>query len=165
MNTLYLKQLSVSDGSDVYEMMQRINANENEFKNTAHGLTINEFQDWLIEQDRWSRGQSLPHGYVPQTIFWFFDNNIPVGAGKIRHGLNDNSRKVGGNIGYAIDPLYRGNGYATRFLSLLIKKAHEMHISEILLSVEKYNPASKRVIEKNGGRLVKENEERWFFEF
>jgi len=33
------------------------------------------------------------------------------------------------------------------------------------LTVEKYNYASKKVIENNGGILYDENEFRWYFEF
>ena len=163
--SIFLKQLSVSDGIDIYEMLQRIDSNENEFKNTANGLSKKEYHDWLYEQNEWAYGRALPDGYVPQTIYWLYDGEQPVGIGKIRHGLNNNSRKIGGNIGYAVDPIFRGKGYATHLLSLLVVKAREMNISEILLSVEKYNPASKKVIEKNGGKLICENDERWFFEF
>lgn len=165
MSKIFLQQLSMSDGIDIYEMLQRIGANENEFKNTASGLSQEEFKSWLFEQNEWANGRSLPDGYVPQTIFWLYDDEQPVGVGKIRHALNDNSRKIGGNIGYAIDPMLRGKGYATHLLSLLVIKARAMNISELLLSVEKYNPASKRVIEKCGGKLIRENDERWFFEF
>ena len=165
MKKIYLRQLSVDDGLDIYNMLQRIKKNENEFKNTANGLSVKEYKKWLVEQYNWSKGIALPNGYVPQTIFWLYDKEIPVGIGKIRHLLNENSRRIGGNIGYAIDPLYRGNGYATILLSLLIKKAHEIGVHEILLSVEKCNPASKKVIEKNGGILVSENDERWFWKF
>ena len=160
-----IKKLSVSDGKDVYGMLQRIGPCENEFKNTAAGLTFDEFKTWLQRQDAWSRGQDLPEGYAPQTVFWLYDDDVPVGIGKIRHSLNENSRKAGGNIGYAIDPQYRGRGYATALLSELIKQADSLGIKEKLLSVEKYNPASKRVIEKCGGEPAYENEERWFFRF
>ncbi len=162
---MLLKQLSVNDGEDVYQMLQRIGSDENEFKNTAHGLSYEEFRKWLIEQNDWAEGRNLPEGYVPQTIYWLYDQEKPVGIGKIRHALNENSRKIGGNIGYAIDPLYRGHGYATVLLRELLKRAHEMCLPEILLSVEKYNPSSKRVIEKNGGKLIRENDARWFFTF
>lgn len=160
-----LVDLSIDDGIDIYEMLQRIGSCENEFKNTAHGLTYEEYKEWLKEQFDWSLGKNLPEGYVPQTIYWLYVNSVPVGIGKIRHKLNDSSRIVGGNIGYAIDPVYRGKGYATVLLEQLIQKAKEKKLNEILLTVEKYNPASKRVIEKNGGRCIAENEERWFFTF
>ena len=163
MAEIAMKQLSTNDGLEVFEMLQRIGSCENEFKNTAHGLTFDEYKAWLIQQDDWSKGDNLPEGYVAQTIFWLFDGDKPVGVGKIRHKLNCNSRAIGGNIGYAIDPLSRGKGYATELLKRLILKAKEIGVLEILLSVEKYNPASKKVIEKNGGKLINENEDRWFF--
>lgn len=163
--TIRLKQLHCDDGFDIYSMLQRIGPCENEFKNTAHGLNYQQYKEWLKQQDDWSMGLNLPDGYVAQTIFWLFDDNQPVGIGKIRHELNNHSRMIGGNIGYAIDPKCRGRGYATKLLEMLIVKAKELGVKEILLSVEKYNPSSKRVIEKNGGELIRENDERWFFSF
>ena len=160
---LKLVQLSVKDKEEVYNMLQRIKANENEFTNGAYGLSYDDFKKWLIQQDNWSRGVDLPEGYVPQFVYWLFDEDIPVGIGKIRLGLNEQSRKLGGNIGYAIDPLHRGKGYATILLGLLLKKARELEVNEILLTVEKSNPSSRRVIEKNGGVLVGENELRWYY--
>ena len=160
---LKLVQLSVEDKEEVYDMLQRIKANENEFTNGAYGLSYSDYKKWLIQQDNWAKGIDLPDGYVPQLIYWLYDENTPVGIGKIRMALNDRSRKIGGNIGYAVDPLHRGKGYATVLLSLLLKKAQELEVKEILLTVEKYNPSSRRVIEKNGGVLVEENESRWYF--
>lgn len=162
---IYLRKLSIEDSSDIYEMLQRMHPNENEFKNTAYNLTFDEYKKWLVEQENWSQGKGLPDGYVAQTIFWLYDSEKVVGFGKIRHSLNDNSRQIGGNIGYAIDPVFRGKGYATQLLILLVEKARDMGIEEILLTVERYNPASKKVIEKAGGHLVKETEKRWYFEF
>ena len=161
---IQLRKLSLNDGRNIYEMLQRIGPCENEFKNTANGLSFDEFSLWLKEQDSWSGGENLPEGFVPQTVFWLFDDDIPVGMGKIRHCLTERSRSAGGNIGYAIDPLQRGKGYATHLLTALSLKADELGIKEKLLSVEKYNPASKRVVEKCGGILVSENNERWYFE-
>lgn len=162
---LTLKELSIDDGIPVYDMLQKIKSNENEFKNPVYGMTYNKFQDWLVVQSDWSKGENLPQGYVGQTICWLYEDNIPVGYGKIRHRLTEQSRIMGGNIGYAIDPEYRGKGYGTILLDLLIKKAKEMDIQEILLTVEKYNLNSKKVIENNNGRLVAENDKRWFFAF
>lgn len=162
---MLIKQLSTNDGIDVYNMLQEIGANENEFKNTAYGLSFDEFKIWLHEQDDWSKGKSLPRGFVPQTVFWLYDGDSPVGIGKIRHKLNDHSREIGGNIGYAIASSCRGKGYATFLLSELIKAADALGIEEKLLTVEKVNPASKVVIEKNGGSVIKENDERWYFSF
>ncbi len=161
----YLRQLSPMDGVDVYRMLQHIGVEENAFTNPANGMSYDVFKDWLVQQDHWSRGEDLPQSYVGQTIFWLFDNDAPVGIGKIRHALTEHSRQIGGNIGYAISSMYRGKGYGTIILKLLLEKAKEMNVKEKLLTVEKVNPASRRVIEKNGGKMVGENAERWFFEF
>lgn len=161
----YLRQLSVTDGLDVYNLLQHIGEEENAFKNPVKNMSYDEFKQWLVQQDAWSRNESLPDGYVGQTCFWLMVNNVPVAFGKIRHNLTAASRTQGGNIGYAVSSEYRGKGYGTKILNLLIQKAEEMNIQEKLLSVEKYNMASKRVIEKNGGRLVSENQYRWFFSF
>ena len=159
----YLKQLKLDDGASIFEMLQRIGSNENEFTNEANGMSYEQYQNWLIEQDHWSRGEKLPEGFVAQTIYWLFNEDDPIGIGKIRHSLTESSMRIGGNIGYAIDPLQRGKGYASFLLKELIKKADLLGISQIMLTVEKYNLASKKVIEKNKGILINETNERWYF--
>ena len=89
-------------------------------------------------------------------------DNIIVGLGKIRHGLTDFSRKEGGNIGIAIDPNKRGKGLATKFISLLLIKAQEMNIGEVLITVKKFNYPSKVAFEKNGCKLFKETDCWWY---
>ena len=45
MEKVYLKKLAPNDGIKIYEMLQRINACENEFKNSAYGLSFQEFKE------------------------------------------------------------------------------------------------------------------------
>lgn len=158
-----IRQLSIEDGVDIFNMLKRIGRDENHFQNPVHNMDYEQYKDWLIEQDNWSKEINLPDGYSGQTSFWMYIGNIPVAFGKIRHTLNEKSRAVGGNIGYAVDPQQRGKGYATIILSELLKIAEEMGVEEKLLTVEKYNYASKKVIEKNGGYVFKENDFRWYF--
>lgn len=165
MNIYKLEKLTIDDGKDVFNMLKRIGDQENDFKNPVHNMNFKEFKSWLIEQDNWSKNIGVPKGFVPQSVFWFYENGCPVGIGKLRHELTEQSRNIGGNIGYAIDPLYRGKGLGTKLLMYLLYKAKEMNIRELLLTVEKYNNASKRIIENNGGVLIKENQNRWFFRF
>lgn len=162
---VYLRQLSISDEMDVYNLLKHIGEEENAFNNPVSKMSYEDFKQWLIQQDAWSRNESLPSGHVGQTCFWLMVDNVPVAFGKIRHSLTPASRFQGGNIGYAVSSEYRGKGYGTTILKLLLQKAKEMNITEKLLTVEKYNFASKRVIEKNGGQLVSENQFRWFFSF
>lgn len=165
LDTYVLKPLSTHDGEDVFNMLQHIDAVENAFKNPVKGMSFSEFKQWEKQQQDWALGINLPKGYVAQTIYWLLVDEKAVGIGKIRHELTPESRKKGGNIGYAISCEHRGKGYASILLKLLLQEADSLGVDEKILTVEKYNYASKRVIEKNGGRLFDENNERWFFSF
>lgn len=162
---MVLRKLSFSDDKPIFDMLKQIDAVENSYTNPVHDMSYQQFKDWVIQQEQWSEGKALPEGYVPQTIYWLFDNDRPVGMGKIRHELTEASRTIGGNIGYAISKPYRGLGYGTEFLRLLLIEAHKMNLDEILLTVDKNNIASKKVCEKNNGIIIDENDERWFFKF
>ncbi len=160
---IYIKKLSENDGLDIFEMLQQIQNGENAFTNPVEGMSYEQYKKWLKEQENISLGIDLKEGYVPQTIFWLMDGNKPVGLGKIRHKLTDNSRRKGGNIGLAISKEYRGCGYGSILLSELLCMMKQMEIEEYLYTVKKYNYASKKVAEKNGLKLIKENSEWWFY--
>lgn len=160
-----LKELSVHDGQDIYDMLQRIGPSENAFHNIVNGMSYAEFEDWLKLQHDWSFGENLPSGYVKQWTYWLMDGENPVGYGKLRECVTDESRKFGGNIGFAVAPEYRGKGYGYILLQLLLEKAREKRITELFSTVEKYNYGSKRIHEKCGGLLVKEDDIRWYYTF
>ena len=162
---LYLRKLDVADSYEIFDMLKTISAEENAFTNPVYNMNFDQFKKWLEQQDQWSKNKNLPMGFVGQSLYWLFDANIPVGVGKIRYKLTPSSRKKGGNIGYAISSKYRGKGYGNEILKLLLKETKKLKIKEILLTVEKYNYASKKVIERNGGKLLDETDERWFFTF
>lgn len=164
MDEVFLRQLSLSDGADCYEMLQHIGIKENDFTNPVKDYDYLAFKGWLKIQDNWSKGINLPYGYVPQVCYWLIVNNQPVGLGKIRLGLTEQSQLEGGNIGYAIDSRFRGNGYGSVFLKLLLIKAKEKGLSNPLFTIKKSNIASKCVVEKNGGLLIKETKDWLYYE-
>lgn len=59
-----------------------------------------------------------------------------------------------GHIGYAVVPWGRGRGVATRALALMLAEARGFGLPWVELTTDPENPASARVIEKNGGVLV-----------
>lgn len=59
------------------------------------------------------------------------------------------------HIYYEIDEQYRGKGYAIQVLKLVLVEAKKLGFEKVLLSVSEHNPASIKVIEKNGGVLIK----------
>ncbi len=165
MKKLKLQQLSILDSEVIYSMLQRIGPSENAFNNEVNGMSYEHYQEWLSKMDAWSRGDQLPPGYVKQWTYWLMEDGIPVGYGKLRERVTEASKRFGGNIGYAIDPLYRGKGYGKRLFKLLLLEARKKHIREVFSTVEKFNYASKKVHENCGGSLVNEDDIRWYFLF
>jgi len=146
------RKLSTADGKDIYEMLQRIPAEENGYHNGIRGLSYEEYKLWLLEARAESLQEGLIDGWkVPQTIYWLYVDGIPVGKGDIRHFLTDALRKGGGNIGYTIAPDQRGKGCGKLLLKLLLKEASNMGLDKVLLTIRSHNSASLGVAKANGG--------------
>ena len=77
-----------------------------------------------------------------------------IGSVSFRHELNEVLENFGGHIGYGIRPSFVGKGYATQALYLTRKKAFSMGIDRLLLTCSPENPASEKVIVKNGGEFI-----------
>lgn len=153
-----LQKLSPSDGKEIYDMLQTIPMEDNSFQNGYYGLSFEEYKVELKDRYDESLGVNLKPDRVPQTMYWFYVGDKPVGFIKIRHYLNDRLREIGGHIGYTIAPEFRGKGYATKMLELALIEAKKLGIDKVRLTCYSSNMASKRVIEKNGGKLVDERE-------
>jgi predicted acetyltransferase len=150
----YLKELSLEDGQDIFQMLQEIGKGENGFTNSIPTSSFEGFSRSLTIFINNSKGIDLPEQHVPQTIYWLFVNAKPVGLGKLRHHLNDRLREYGGNIGYLIRPTERGKGYRTLLLTKLINEAKTKEMNEVLITCDEDNLRSRRVIEGNNGLLA-----------
>ena len=87
------------------------------------------------------------------TYFLMGDTDKILGAINIRHSLNEYLRKVGGHIGYGIAPSERKNGYGTKMLTLALEKCKELNIKSVLVTCNRNNVGSEKVILNNGGEL------------
>ena len=151
-----LRELSVDDGTDIFEMIKEIGPGENGFGNKGYDMEYADFPEFLEKQINNAKGLNASPQYVPQTMFWLIINGRPVGIAKLRHYLNDKLIKEGGHIGYSIRPSERGRGYGNIILKEALVKAEEKGIIEVLITCDKNNPASAKTIIANGG--VFENE-------
>jgi predicted acetyltransferase len=100
-----------------------------------------------------AEGKGLPEGYVSHTEYWLVLGNEFIGMADIRHELSDFLLNVGGHIGYDIRPSKRRQGYGSLILKLGLQKAQELGLRNILVTCDLDNEGSRRIIEKNGGRL------------
>lgn len=158
-----LRRLSVSDGRDIYDMLQAIPRDENGFINNAYGMSYGEFREWLVRCDADSRQSGLIDGWkVPQITYWLYAHGRPVAVGKLRTFLTDALREHGGHIGYAVAPSERNKGYGKILLAELLKEAKKLGVGRALITVQRGNDASVRVALANGGVVERENEARYF---
>ena len=93
---------------------------------------------------------------VPATVYWLVEGDEFIGHVSIRHELNAALEKQGGHIGYAIRPSKQQQGYGSRLLELSLPKAKKIGIQKALLTCDKSNAASRKIIEKNGGAFSDE---------
>lgn len=114
-----------------------------------------EFEAFVQKLADEAQGQNLPEGYVAHTTFWLVEGSEYIGRVDIRHELNEYLHKEGGHLGYDIRPSQRGKGYGHHILKLGLEKAKELGLEKILITCDVSNTPSKKVIEGNGGQLLK----------
>ena len=114
-----------------------------------------DFQKFLELNENFERNPAK--GFVCHSTFWLLnDEDKIVGTSNIRHALTEKLLMEGGHIGYGISPSHRRKGYATKILELSLKEAKKMGIKKALLTCDKDNIGSNKVIQKNGGIFRKE---------
>lgn len=92
---------------------------------------------------------------VPALTYFYVreeDDKI-VGMVNIRLALNDFLREEGGHIGYSIRPTERQKHYGTEMLKDALQVCETIGIREVLVSCDKSNIASAKVIQNSNGVL------------
>lgn len=125
--------------------------------------------DAFIAETRGGPGRiRLPDGSevdrIPGPTRWIFAEDQPerpfIGSINLRWQEQDGRpilalpEHVLGHVGYTILPAFAGHGYATAALAAMLVVAHEAGLPEITITCDATNHASRRIIEKNGGRLI-----------
>ncbi len=76
-----------------------------------------------------------------------------IGQIDIRIGHNSNTF-YGGNIGYAVDEDFRGNGYASKAVNLLMEVAKLHDMKKVIITCNPDNFASRKTAERAGATLL-----------
>lgn len=109
------------------------------------------FEEFVKTIKGYAEGKNLQPGYVPETTYWLISKGEYIGRLSIRHRLTEHLLKEGGHIGYEIRPSKRKKGYGKEILKLGLEKAKKLGLKKVLVTCNKDNIASKKIILKNGG--------------
>jgi predicted acetyltransferase len=120
------------ESSDIVECIRRLKNHTEGIDRMNEGVRCSAF--WLLSED--------------QTL---------LGEIHVRHWLTPELEDYGGHIGYMVRPRLRCKGHGTIMLELGLEKARLMGLARVLLTCERENAASARVILKNGGKLVSQS--------
>lgn len=122
---------------------------------STYGMTDAKSCDIFEKYDNYRHERNLKPDRVGSDYYWLVDDETDYFIGEIavRHRLNDALFLRGGHIGYVIRYGEWGKGYGTLMLKLALDKAKMLGLSKVLITCNDSNPASARVMEKNGLEL------------
>ena len=109
--------------------------------------------DWLAENVRCEKKETVPAGWVPSTQYVYLreeDRRI-VGMIQVRHEFNEYLKNYAGHIGYSVRPDERRKGYASQMLRDVLPYCREIGLGRVMVTCDADNEASRRTIIKNGG--------------
>jgi predicted acetyltransferase len=96
-----------------------------------------------------------PRAYVPFTELWLAEGpqaDAFLGRISLRHELTEPLLEWGGHIGYVVRPSARRRGLASAALAGMLEVCRERGIDPVLVTCDVDNVASRRTIERAGGR-------------
>lgn len=143
---------------EAFEYIQEFLDYGSEINGTGGLYRYQNYDEWLLKLEKDLDLLNIPEDKVPASTYFLVrtsDNKI-IGMINIRHKLNEFLLNEGGHIGYSIRPTERKKGYGTLMLKLGLEKCRELGLNRILITCDKINIASAKIIQNNNGILENE---------
>ena len=151
---IHLRQPEAFDREQVMAYREEFLAIDSRMDGTCALNEYDDFDAWLANVRAYSAPETTPAGKVPATQYLALDENEHlVGMVNLRHCLNDYLLEFGGHIGYSVRPADRKNGYAIQMLKLALDEAKALGLDRVRIACDRYNIASAKTIQANGGVL------------
>lgn len=161
MEKLYLVEPSLKYSEDIKLLKEELlHASDlNPFAGCGNLNNFDNISDWLNFLEKNKSEETCEKNRAPQHNYLCIresDEKI-VGIISIRHHINNPILNLwGGHIGYIIRPSERGKGYGKIQLGLLLQKIKFLNLDKVLVTCDKNNIASEKIIIFNGGIFEKE---------
>ena len=152
--TLEYKNKAIAFIQEFYEYDSEINGSGS----LDNYLKESTYEEWLKKTIADVDIANIKPNHVPALTYFYVreeDNRI-VGMVNIRLSLNDFLRREGGHIGYSIRPTERQKHYGTMMLGEALKVCDIIGIKDVIITCDKVNLASSKVIQNHHGVLVDE---------
>lgn len=157
---LELRKMNLQDIKEQWEYVTALPKDENGLTNPYEGITFEEYETTVLPELMMHENPvGMPEWFVPETYYYLWDSEVLVGEYRIRHYLTEALKVGAGHIGYSIKKEYRGKGYGTKGLAMVLDIAREIvPEDEIYLRVLKSNIPSFKAINSNGVYIAGEDE-------
>jgi predicted acetyltransferase len=94
-------------------------------------------------------------GSITQSEFWLIDAHSYLGRIHLWHEPHGRRPAIASHIEFEIPDEMRLRGLGAKLLALGLKKAKEFGIDPVLVGCEATNYPARRIIERNGGELLR----------
>ena len=157
---LELRKMNLLDIKEQWEYVTALPKDENGLTNPYEGITFEEYETTVLPELMMHENPvGMPEWFVPETYYYLWNGEVLVGEYRIRHYLTEALKVGAGHIGYSIKKEFRGRGYGTKGLAMVLDIAREIvPENEIYLRVLKNNIPSFKAITNNGAYIVDEDE-------
>ena len=124
---------------------------------------ISDFSAFVGRLENEAKGITVV-GWVPTSHYWLIRGEQIVGTLRMRHYLTPVVHENTGHVGYDISPSFRRKGYGHEILRLGLIEAEKLGIGDVLAHCLDSNIASKKIIQKQGGRAERsKSDETWYW--
>lgn len=142
--------------NEIIEFKKEVESFECDYKfEGCAGLeNFDDINDWIKKIQMYSSKDTCPEGFVPSSLYLYVreNDNRVVGIIDIRHHINHPVLSLwGGHIGYSVRPSERRKGIGSLMLKDALIKCKGLGNNKILITCNKGNVGSEKVILNNGG--------------
>lgn len=159
MDNLYIRKINKDDLEKMIKMAEdkykHGEMSEEKYLKWKNAKSTDFFENYLEKAKKREQGEGEIQGINFYHFLLLLEDEV-IGTGRIRTNIenDDYFNNYSGHIGYTIIPSKRKLGYGSELLHLLIEKARELGMKEVMIVCLNNNIGSQKVIENNFGKYL-----------